>query len=129
MKIRNPVPVSKTSIRLYPSKDNTMECSNQKNNLARVVWSSQLPRVRPLIPDLVGNVYTPLLQFSILQAVRYFMWGAIGPSRTKIIISQTKCPIDLKPGCKFKFVRCLEKNLSVWAMKGPCRALFYQGSS
>ena len=26
-------------------------------------------------------------------------------------ISGTECPIDLKPGCKFKFVRCLETYL------------------
>ena len=35
--------------------------------------------------------------------------------------------IDLKPDCKFKFVSCLEtylKILSVWAMIGPCWALF-----
>ena len=25
--------------------------------------------------------------------------------------SGTECPIDLKPGCKFKFVRCLETYL------------------
>ena len=45
-------------------------------------------------------------------------------------ISGTKSPIDLKPGCKFKFVSCLEtylKKLSFWAMKGPCKAFFNQG--
>ena len=26
--------------------------------------------------------------------------------------SGTKCPFDLKPGCKFKFVRCLESYLN-----------------
>ena len=46
--------------------------------------------------------------------------------------SGTEHPLDLRPVCKFKFVRCLETHkffLSVWAMLGPCRALFYQGSS
>ena len=41
--------------------------------------------------------------------------------------SGTECPIDLKPGCKFKFVRCLEtylKKISILAMEGPYRALF-----
>ena len=45
--------------------------------------------------------------------------------------SATECPFDLKPGCKFKFVHCLETYLRKFissAMMGHCRVLFYHGS-
>ena len=45
--------------------------------------------------------------------------------------SGTECRIDLKPGCKFKLVRCLKvykKNRPIWPIKGPWRALLEQGS-
>ena len=33
-------------------------------------------------------------------------------------ISGTDCPIDLKSGCKFKFVSCLETNLRTFTILG-----------
>ena len=45
--------------------------------------------------------------------------------------SGTKGRIDLKPGCKFKFVRCLEtyvKKLVSLDHEGTLEGLFYQGS-
>ena len=38
--------------------------------------------------------------------------GPNGPQQFEnIIISEAECPIDLKPGCKFKFLCCLEVYL------------------
>ena len=37
------------------------------------------------------------------------LWG--GGENRNSYISGTKCPIDLKPDWKFKFVRCLEQML------------------
>jgi len=45
--------------------------------------------------------------------------------------SGTEIRIDLKPGCKFKFVRCLEtyvKKLVSFDHEGTLESLFYQGS-
>ena len=43
-----------------------------------------------------------------------------------------ECPIDLKPGCKFKLVCCpkvYKKNWPIRTIKGPWWALFYGRSS
>ena len=43
----------------------------------------------------------------------------------------TKSRIDFKPGCKFKFVHCLEtylKKLMILGHEGTLQAPFYQGS-
>ena len=45
--------------------------------------------------------------------------------------SATECPIDLKPSCIFKFVRCLEvyeKNGSIWTLEGPWMDFYREGS-
>ena len=48
--------------------------------------------------------------------------GAKWPTANqKRYISGTKCPIDLKPGCKFMFVRCLETYLKKIDQFGPWR--------
>ena len=51
-------------------------------------------------------------------------WGPIGQSKIK-------SPIDLKPGCKLKFVRCLEtyiKKIGSLDHEGTLEDLFYQWS-
>ena len=45
--------------------------------------------------------------------------------------SATGCPIDLKPSCIFKFVRCLEvyeKKWSIWTKEWPWSVFYWQGS-
>ena len=56
-----------------------------------------------------------------------YLYTYIKPCKTafaKPFISVTKSWIDLKPGCKIKFVRCLETYLLRLMILGP----FYQGS-
>ena len=39
-----------------------------------------------------------------------------------------ECPIDLNPGCKFKFLHSLEVYLkTIWTLKGTWRAFIWQG--
>ena len=58
--------------------------------------------------------------------------GANMPQRfSNAYSSGTESRIDLKPGCKFKFVRCLEtyvKKLVSFDHEGTLEGLFYQGS-
>ena len=54
-------------------------------------------------------------------------WGSNQIKNQIHFISGTECPIDLKPGCRFKFVPCLEtypKQLIIFGHSGTLQILF-----
>ena len=61
-------------------------------------------------------------------------WGGANMphSFSNAYTSGTECRMDLKPGCKFKLVRCLKvykKNLPIRTIQGPWRPLFMEDLS